>query len=212
MKNCFKLICIFTIILGFSNSVFALSAKERAINALLFERKFDEAFELVNKIKSSQPSINQYKGYLLGSGVLSSGKDLCGAIKYLEKAYISWKSIRSDLDFLYGGDWAGIAAMEGNRQALFDMGVRISKKRNSPYFFATDELISIKKSQIYFFNAAQLGLVAAEEYLFRHNKQYLDVDFSKYRVKMKFKKILCPIRMNQKKGGSTWQDFMVVFD
>lgn len=210
LKNFFRLICVFTITLGFSSPTLAISPEERAINALLFEKKFDEAFEIANKFSSYHFSeFAQYTGYLLGSGVLSSGRDLCGAIENLEKAYFNWEFIRNDLNFLYGGDWAGIAAMEGNRNALFDMGYRIySNKHIIRSDF--DSTLPIKEAYKYFYNAGELGHLTAEWYAKAFIKKYPDIDFSKYKSKIQFKQILCSVRTprNPRLSISPWQSLV----
>jgi len=186
-------------LMGLSSFALALEQWEKDINALLLERKFDDAFELINQQEINNiPSIYQYKGLLLGSGVLSSGKDLCGAVINLEKAYVDRKFLYKDLNFLYGGDWAGIAAIEGNREALFDVGdrIRFTEKSMALVLFY-DDALGIKESHIYYFNAAELGHEEAKKVLAIRKWKYPNIDFSKFEKKMQFKEIYCPVRNYQ---------------
>ncbi len=200
--NLGRIIILATIFLiGLDNASFAgerQKAKQWEIDLanLIKEKRYDEALSFVNKSDLPEnPVIFQARGHLLGSGLLSSGKDLCGAIYNLEKAYESWKFLLVDLNFLYGGDWAGIAALEGNAEALFYVGERILfSKSNGSAFLIYDETLAAKESYIYFYNAAELGHEEAKNYLTRISNKNPNIDFSRYAKKIRFKEIYCPVR------------------
>lgn len=159
-------------------------------------KKFDDAFALFNHYKLNKNySYSYWKGLFLGSGVLSTGKDSCAAIINFEKSHEKNIPALAALNFEYGGDWISIAAVEGNRQALFDLGFRtLGMEKNTPMILFYDDTLQIKEAYRYFFNAAELGHLEAKKYLVRLEKRYPDIDFTKHQIKIKFKEIHCPVR------------------
>lgn len=163
------------------------------------EKKFDEAFKLINQFKiQNHLIIYQMKGHLLASGKLSTGRDTCGAIANYEKMYVEWGWVRDLLDHLYGGDWPSIAAVEGNRQALFELGIRnLNMPKNTPIILFYNDTLAIKEAYKYFYNAAELRYLKAEKKLAELVKRYPDFDFTKYQIKMQFTKVHCNVRKYQ---------------
>ncbi len=166
------------------------------VNTLLEKGKFEEAYNFIMQPDMpDNPLVYQLRGLLLGSGVLSSGKDLCAAVLNLEKAYVSYKFLQKDLNFLYGGDWASVAAMEGNRDALLAVGERLLfANENSSSFFLFDKKIAVKQSYNYIYNAAELGLEDAKKLLATIKRHNAEMDFSPYEKKISFREIYCPVR------------------
>ncbi len=169
---------------------------EIKITNFISNKEYDEAFELLNQLNLEEnPEALQIRGHLLGSGALSSGKNLCAAILDLEKAYQKLIYLRGSLDNLYAGDWASIAAIEGNPRALYWVGERIIKN-NSPsnWFYIYNDQIVVKNAYVYFYNSALLGDEWAKQKLTRIEQKYPSIDFSKNKIKMEFKEIYCPVR------------------
>ena len=166
------------------------------VNTLLEKGKFEEAYNFIMQPDMpDNPLVYQLRGLLLGSGVLSSGKDLCAAVLNLEKAYVSYKFLQKDLNFLYGGDWASVAAMEGNRDALLAVGERLLfANENSSSFFLFDKKFAVKQSYNYIYNAAELGLEDAKKLLATIKRHNAEMDFSPYEKKISFREIYCPVR------------------
>ena len=171
------------------------------VNTLLEKGKFEEAYNFIMQPDMpDNPLVYQLRGLLLGSGVLSSGKDLCAAVLNLEKAYVSYKFLQKDLNFLYGGDWASVAAMEGNRDALLAVGERLLfANENSSSFFLFDKKIAVKQSYNYIYNAAELGLEDAKKSLAAIKRHNAEIDFSPYEKKISFREIYCPVRKYENK-------------
>ncbi len=163
---------------------------------LIKEKRYDEAFTVTNQDNIEESTSLYYnRGLLLGSGVLSTGQNICAAILNLEKAYKEWKFVQGALNFLYGGDWASVAAMEGNSDALYFSGLRaLTSNRSDNPFLSLDESLPIKTAYRFFYNAAELGHQKAKKKLAALEAEYLNIDFSKYQTKMDFKKIICPVR------------------
>ncbi len=193
-RNLGRIIILATIFLmGQSNISFALEQWEKDLNNFLEEGKFDEAFELLNRedLVNNLAAIDA-RGALLATDLLSSGRDKCQAVLNLEKVFPSWQFLIMDLNFLYGGDWAGIAALEGNSYALYIVGKRTLTSKN--FISTRDKTINAKDAYVYFYNAALLGYERAEEKILEIKTNYPDIDFTKYQTKIEFKEIYCPVR------------------
>lgn len=127
------------------------------------------------------------------------GEEFCRSVKKLE--WLRAKKIKTSekyLDYLYLGNWRGIAALEGNKQALYETGEYYleraeqaahgekSIKRQSYVdayrFFLT---ASIQKSA-----RATLSLPLVEARLSQAQFPLADIK------PLRLKKILCPVRKN----------------
>ncbi len=184
------------IFIGLSNIAFAQQDWLAEVNALLDVEKYDEAYEII-----SNPNIKEnsdayiIKGTLLGFGLLTTGTDICAAVINFEKVPMSEYSLRWTLDYLYNGEWARIAANEGNPQALFIVGERFLKmSKRSTLIFSYDKQAAIKSAYRFFYNSAELGNKKAMIKLTELEAEFTDIDFSKYQTTMQFKPSLCPVR------------------
>ncbi len=186
------------ILIGPGSSAFSQTVLIAEINALLDTEQYDEAYELASDPALDDISeINMIRGTLLGFDLLSSGRDICKAVVNFEKIPLSYISLRWALDYLYGGEWARIAANEGNPQALYLVGERLFNLRTDTQtiiFFTPDRALAIKNAYTYFYNSAELGHLAARERLVELETSYSEIDFSIFQTKIQFKQSLCPIR------------------
>ncbi len=181
---------------GLSNISFAQEDWREEVNSLLEAEKYDEAYAIV-----SDPALDEdtaahtMRGVLLGSGLLSSGQDICAAVLNFEKAFIKQKFVQGSLNFLYYGDWAAIASIEGNADALYFSGLRANLSSISDnLLLGYDELLAAKTAYKYFYNASLLGHEEAKNRLLELEAANPNVDFSTYKKKINFKKIICPVR------------------
>ena len=210
-----KIILIFSLFLAPSIAISdELLPEEKAAIKYIKEGKYDLAYEQLKKVDlEKNPATNLQIGLLLGSGVLSTGQDNCGAILAIENYMFKYKNretedymldilsvpMASSLDYLYGGDWVALAALEGQPAALYLMGKRkfyeIEKSSNPTY--DASSLEAAKEAYGYFYNSAQLGFRPARsfqdtmEIMFRMK---IKLDHKKLQTKMQFKQIICPVR------------------
>jgi hypothetical protein len=179
---------------GISNIALAQANLIDEINALIEIEKYDEAYEIVSDTSLDEDTAaHMIRGTLLGFGLLSSGQDICKAVLNFEKVPLSHISLRWALDYLYGGEWARIAANEGNPQALYIVGERL-KKTQALLIFLYDKQLATKNAYSYFYNASLLGHLGAKERLTEIEAANPKIDFSKLQTQMQFKDSLCPIR------------------
>lgn len=133
---------------------------------LLKTNKYDAAWTYIKDIESDNDGDLYFqKGTLLGSGLLSQGIDKCAAVFNFEKALqLKDSYVIGSLDFLYGGDWAGIAALEGNARALVEVGYRLSiSKVQSNIFAGVDKTRPAKDAYSYYHHAFKLGSKLAKK-------------------------------------------------
>lgn len=166
---------------------------------LLKTKEYDAAWRVIEQIESTaDANIYWQKGILLGTGVLSSGFDRCRAIHNLEKAQdMGALYVRSSLDFLYRGDWVGIAALEGNAFALLEVGFRLETQKSPMLVF--DLLRGVKESRRYYMKAAEMGNATAKRQLKEINRKHpkLGPLTAAQKTPFVFKKVLCPVRVSK---------------
>ncbi len=194
----FILFVIFAFV-GLINISFAQEDWREKVNSLLEAEKYDEAYAIVSDTALDEDTAaHMIRGTLLGFGLLSSGQDICAAVLNFEKIPLSHISLRWALDYLYGGEWARIAANEGNPQALYIVGKKLLEmgiiEERSIVLFSLDKQLAIKNAYSFFYNAALLGHKKAKEKLAELEAAYLEIDFTKYQTKMLFRESLCPVR------------------
>ncbi|MCO5070268.1 MAG: hypothetical protein M9944_03550 [Rhizobiaceae bacterium] len=166
-------------------------------NDLFAKGRYDEAYSLIEGISdSNDPILYMERGLMLGRGLLSTGVDKCGAILELERAFaLGMSNLIETMDFLYGGDWAAISAIEGNPEALYVIGNRIlnsSNSRNMLYIF--DKYRPYFDSYPYFVASFAQGNERAKERV-DTIKEILDrVYEDRFDASIEFRKILCDVR------------------
>jgi len=181
----------------FIPNVFAAEVWEQKYSELVDSKQYDIALEYLDQIPQREtPEAAQHRGFLLGSGLLKSGVNVCDAIVNLEQAYSQGiKFVRGAMDYLYGGDWAGIAAIEGSPTALFEVGSRMhSSNISSNPFLAFDRARNLTDSHAYFFNGARLGDVNSGAALKLIELELSEMDLTVRPRVMRFKQVLCPPR------------------
>ncbi len=209
----FKLLSLLLLllILGANSNAYAVrfSPEYHAISELIDNKKFEEAYQLFDNFDfEKEPAGYLTKARLLASGVLSGGQDICGAIVNVEKVldlnrfddFSRFGSTTNIINYLYGGDWASIAAFEGQPIALYIMGDRTLSNidRTSNPLYLKDESQIYQDAYVYFYNSAKRGYIYAEGFrdsLERTIRQsFPEVDYKKLQTKMEFRQILCPVR------------------
>ncbi len=198
-------------LIGTSSSVYGTSGSPEyhVIIDLSNSRNFDEAFELLKDFDfEKEPDAYTIKAVLSGSGVLSGGQDICAAAADIEKIILLSRGkfrgglgpFTGALNYIYGGDWASIAALEGQPTALYILGERIlaniNKSSNPIYLMDSSKVY--EDIYVYFYNSAKLGMYYAEgrrdaaESTLKRN--FPEVDYISLQSSMEFKQILCPVR------------------
>ncbi len=177
-------------------------------NELFKNKKYDEALKILEKVSDEQgQKSHSIKSLFYGAGVLSSGQDICRAIFNLEEVaeltdygISRLGSYTTTLNYLYGGDWASIAALEGQPMALFIVAERIMNnldKTSNPIYFS-DTIKIYQDAYVYYYNSARLGFGQAKQLqssLENIFETYLpDFDYKKLQTEINFKQILCPVR------------------
>jgi hypothetical protein len=167
--------------------------------ALEEQARYDQAYAIVTRAELEQdPRAAQIRGLLLGSGVLSSGRDRCAAVLNLEFAHRHGRHyLRATLDYLYGGDWPGIAALEGNAEALYIVGSRLfsSEVQENALLVYNNEL-QLTDAYRYLYASMLLGYdKAAEHELVKANSNATVP--APMAAPMTFKEVMCPVRFSK---------------
>lgn len=170
---------------------------EDEFNNAIREKRYEFAWELIrNYSPEDDGGIYFQKAVLLGSGFLKTGIDRCGAVRNLETAEAQGaKYARGALNYLYRGDWATIAALEGSPAALFEIGERMrgATPSGNP-FAALDPGRNIRLSYNYFKNASMLGHKGAQKELLELEREFGKRFFEGGYKKMSFRSVICQIR------------------
>ena len=164
-------------------------------NTYISNKDYESAWKYISSFENTSDSNLLFqKGMLQGSGLLKSGINTCLSVYFLEQAEEAGaKYVRGSLDYIYGGKWSSIAALEGNAKALYEVGIELlNAKVSNNGFLALDRDRSARDAYRYFRASSQLGYQPASQKLMQL-KNSLDIAEEKI-PDLKLMKILCPIR------------------
>lgn len=204
-KICMRILLILSLII-FTTSAWSQNniIDNDHFKKLYSERKFDDIWGLIKDLDNpNDDSVNFTKGILLGSGLLTTGLDLCEAVRHFER--IEERGglyARAALNNLYEGDWISIAALEGSRIAIYHKAIRLlnAKFPLAPSLMANSTLQdkNLKTSIQLLQKASEMGLKKAnielEKLKLQNLKSYNNLTKESTSLVKKPMHIICAIR------------------
>ena len=180
---------------------FGVTWDQELFQSLYNQGKYDEAFNILMQ-PDLEPSFELFRdrGFLRGSGLLSSEFDLCATVLDLERAYaLGGEYLLGALDFLYDGDWSSIAALEGNPDAMMNVGVRLlnSKIESNP-FLVYDKEVAAKAAYNYIYNGVNSDITTEFSDIINYQLEKIPsdwpyIDFTLFQARIELQQIKCPI-------------------